>query len=63
MEANVKCPVCGAPARWVGCAGCGDDYGSVVCKACGTMPGVCLSDLERVRVTAEPKKVHGWEQR
>ena len=63
MSEQVKCPVCGKQAQWIGCAGCGDDIGTVSCPACGAMPGVCLSELERVRGTAEPKKVQGWEQR
>jgi len=43
---NVTCPICKKPADLVGCAGCGDDFGTLVCRHCGTaMPGVCLSDL------------------
>jgi hypothetical protein len=57
MSENVKCPVCGKQAQWFGCSGCGDDMGTVVCKACGgTMPGIPLSELGRpTQADQEPK--------
>ncbi|MBM4356063.1 MAG: hypothetical protein FJ109_20115 [Deltaproteobacteria bacterium] len=46
MSENVKCPACGKQARWMGCVGCGDDSGTLVCQACGVaIPGVTLGEL------------------
>jgi hypothetical protein len=46
MNVNVLCPMCKGQAEWIGCSGCGDDMGTVVCRCCGaTMPGVSLGDL------------------
>jgi len=57
MSENVKCPACGKQAQWFGCAGCGDDMGTVVCKACGAaIPGIPLSELARpTEADQEPK--------
>jgi len=39
-----------------GCAGCGDDFGTLVCRHCGaTMPGVCLSDLPKKTDSEKPE--------
>jgi len=43
----VKCPVCGQDARWIGCAGCGDDMGNVQCPECGVIPAIPLSEVEQ----------------
>jgi len=48
MNENVVCPNCRGQAEWIGCSGCGDDMGTVVCRSCGlTMPGIPLSQLSR----------------
>jgi hypothetical protein len=40
------------------CAGCGDDFGTLVCRHCGaTMPGVCLSDLPKRTDSEKPEPV------
>jgi predicted amidophosphoribosyltransferase len=58
MSENVKCPVCGKPAQWYGCSGCGDDMGTAVCKSCGaTMPGIPLSELVRSTGSEPPPNV------
>jgi len=55
---NVTCPICKKPAAWMGCAGCGDDFGTLVCRHCGaTMPGVCLSDLPKRTDSEKPEPV------
>ena len=57
---NVTCPICLQSAEWVGCAGCGDDFGTLVCRHCGaTMPGVCLSDLPKKTDSEKPEPVEG----
>ncbi|GEM_PF-2910316 len=63
MSEQVKCPVCGKQAQWIGCYGCGDDIGTVSCGTFGAMPGVCLSELERVRRTPEPSVKREWDER
>ena len=48
MNENVLCPMCRGQAEWIGCSGCGDDMGTVVCRCCGaTMPGFPLGELTR----------------
>jgi len=60
MNVNVLCPMCNGQAEWVGCSGCGDDMGTVVCRECGaTMPGFPLSQLTQSGGTspeAEPER-------
>jgi hypothetical protein len=57
---NVSCPICKKQAEWLGCAGCGDDIGALVCRNCGaTLPGVCLSDLSKRTSPATPEPVEG----
>ncbi|MFH1531076.1 MAG: hypothetical protein ABIK09_10135 [Pseudomonadota bacterium] len=63
MNASVQCPMCGRPAEWVGCAGCGDDMGSVVCRSCGaTIPGIQLSELVRCSTETLPTQVDRCER-
>ena len=48
MSENVRCPMCGKRARWMGCVGCGDDSGTLVCQSCGaTIPGMTLGEIDR----------------
>jgi len=54
---NVTCPICKKPAEWMGCAGCGDDFGTLVCRHCGaTMPGISLADLRAAEPTARTQQ-------
>ena len=46
MQITVTCPECGGSASFVGCVGCGDDLGTLICRECGlTMPGVSLGEI------------------
>ena len=46
MNVMVVCPECGRQAEWRGCASCGDDMGTLICRACGlAMPGVSLGAI------------------
>ena len=57
MNQNVVCPQCRGQAEWIGCSGCGDDMGTVVCRCCGvTMPGIPLSELTRAGAGNAPEQ-------
>ena len=57
MFYEVKCPHCSGLAEWRGCAGCGDDLGTVICRECGfTMPGISLGSLDTGTDSVEPKE-------
>ena len=46
MTSMTTCPNCEQPAEWIGCASCGDDIGTLICRVCGlTMPGVSLGEI------------------
>ena len=55
MNTMTTCPKCKQSAEWIGCASCGDDIGTLICRACGlTMPGVSLGEL---RTKSDPDQI------